>query len=220
VASNAAMVVVGKPSPEKVQPEYLSKKKDVSDETCLSEDDLEEKDGKVYLKKKTAERIACELLKVNEADTNILPFFKGTLTKQGYVMSVSFMIKGKGLLALFPDEISLIGLIKTNCNELSKGKLFEYVNSEDDFDDKKFTILLNGKIYEGELDPEQEYELMVFIKDGGEFDLDGKVNGSVIASIYLAREATGGDSCGCNAGLFNYGAFAVFVMALLVMRKR
>ena len=91
-------------------------------------------------------------------------------------------------------------MISNNGGGQSAGKLFEYVNNELDFDDMKFTIMLNGAIYEGELDPNKEYELLVFIKDGGEFDLDKLVNGAVIASIFLANEKEEGRrGGGCNS---------------------
>ena len=208
VTSNTAAVIVENPALEETDPTYPSNKEEVAEKTGIDPDDLEVKDKKVYLKKSAAEKIARELLGMNKVIVNVLPVYEGTVTQEGRVIAVKFTMSGIELLSLFPDGVNLIGMTSG-----SAAKLLEYVNSELDYGDGKFTVLYNGLIYEGELKRGENYELLVFIKDGGEFDLDGLVNGSVLASIFLAREGSG-RSDGCNAG-YGFGGIAL-MLALLV----
>ena len=201
------------PASTPVDPQFPSDKDDVADKTGISSDDLEERDGKVYLKKKAAEEIAKVLLGAKEVNTHILPVFEGTVSSGG-VAEVTFSITGKDLLASYADEINLIGLLFGG-----GGELFDYVNNAAEYGDGKFTLLLDGEIYEGKIDPNGIYELVVFIKDGGIFDLDGIINGKVISSVFLASVKKGGGdgSGGCNA---YYLALALFGITPLILRKR
>jgi hypothetical protein len=197
-------------------PTFPSDKNEVADKTGLNPDDLEERDGKVYLKKNVAERIAKELLKVDAVDTYILPVFEAIVTPVGYVAEIKYTIKGKDLLATYPHDINLIGMISP-----TTGKLLGYVDNEADFDDGKFTLLFGGVIFDGEIDPEGTYELTIYIRDGGEFDLDGIVNGKIISSLFIASEKTGSGKKGgggCNAG-YGYLAFAILGAVPFVLKK-
>jgi hypothetical protein len=197
-----------------VTPTFPPKKDDVTNKTDLDPNDLEERDGKVYLSKSLAEKVAKELLKVKAVDTHILPIFEATFTPNGSVAEIRFEVKGKDLLALHPDDINLIGMISK-----STGKLFDYVNKATDFDDGTFTLLLDGKIFNGVIDPNKTYELVAFIKDGGIFDLDKIVNGKIISAIFLACEKGGKrGGGGCDAG-YGYLAFALLGVIPLVFRK-
>jgi hypothetical protein len=103
------------------------------------------------------------------------------------------------------------------------GKLFDYVNDADDYNDGKFTLKSGGVIFDGKIDPNEYYELVVFIQDGGEFDLDGIIDGKIISSIFLASEKT--KDCifdcfgGCNEG-FGYLALTLLGAVPLVIKKR
>jgi Synergist-CTERM protein sorting domain-containing protein len=186
---------------------FPSDKNDVSAKTGLNADDFEEKDGKVWLKKKIAESIAKDLLVTDEVEVNILPVFEGIVVPPGSVAEVSFTIKGKDLLALYPDEINLIGLIFGG-----GGKLFDYADKTADFGDGKFTLLFENAIYNGEIRANEYYTIVAYIKDGGIFDLDGVANGKIISSIFLAKKKSG--SGGCNAAGFGYITFALIPFAL------
>lgn len=202
-----------------VTPTFPSDKGDVADESGLNVNDLEEKNNMVYLKKSVAEKIAKLLLKVDKVDTNILPVFTASASPNGFVAEVSFTVKGKDLLASFPEDINLIGMISA-----STGKLFIYEKNVSNFDNGKFTLKQGGVVFNGEIDPNADYELVVFIKDGGEFDLDGVANGKIICSIFLASEKKGKDcilDCldGCNAG-FGCLALTLIGVAPFIFRRR
>jgi uncharacterized protein YjdB len=198
-----------------VTPTFPSNKEDAAARTGIDPVNLETKENEVFLVKGTAEEIAKTLLSVNKVNTNVQPVFEGTVTPSGRVAELLFSITGKELLASYPEEINLIGLISSNT-----GKLFDYTSDAAEFDDGKFTLLLGGAIFSGEIDPDEIYELSVFIKDGGIFDLDGLEDGSVIASIFIASEKTGGGGGGgCNAG-YVYLALAIFGAVPFILRKR
>jgi hypothetical protein len=210
---NATSMITVTPSVEPVDPTYPSDAGDVADRTGIDPSDLETKNGKVYLKKSAADTIAKELLGVNSVNTNVLPVFEGTVTSNGQVAELHFTVSGKDLLAQYPEDINLIGLIAGGA-----GKQFNYRNDPNDFDDGIFTLLSGGAIYSGEIDPNADYELVVFIKDGGDFDLDGAADGEFISSIFLASEKTGKKGGGgCSA--YGYLAFAILAVPFLLKRR-
>jgi uncharacterized protein YjdB len=187
----------------------------IGDIPTLDPDDLEVIDGKVYLKKSLADKIAREQLKVKEVNTYILPVFQGVVPPGTDVVGIRFTVKGKNLLAQFPDDVNVIGMISAK-----DGLLFEYIDNLSDSGNGKFTILLNGVVFDGEIDPDTDYELVAFIKDGGNFDLDRIVNGKVTSAIFIAAEKSGKRrGGGCNAD-FGYLAFALLGAMPLVKRKR
>ena len=114
-------------------------------------------------------------------------------------------------MALYPDKIKLMGLIRG-----SGGKLFGYMSDPANLSDGKFSLYSGGTIFSGRIDPNVTYQLVMFIKDGGEFDLDGQVNGSVISSVFLAAERKSGG--GCNA--FNAGLSVLLLSTLVMIMKR
>ena len=199
-----------------VTPTFPSDKVYLANRTGINPDNLYENNNHVYLSKNEAGRIAEDLLNTNFVNTSILPVFEASSSTDGFVAVVSMLVSGKNLLAKKPNEINLIGMVS-----VSTGKLFEYVNSSANFGDKKFTLRSGGEIYNGEIDPNVDYELVAFIKDGGEFDLDKIVNGKVISIIFLAsKESIIDDDCkfGCNA---SYGFFALALLGVLpfVLKK-
>jgi uncharacterized protein YjdB len=219
-ASGSCTITVSKPVV--VEPIYPPKKDEVSDITGIDPDDLEEKGDKVYIKDPLADIIARELLDLNKLWSGdkavyitILPVFKGTLSPNGAIARISFRVTGKELFELYPENVNLIGMI---LGGKSHGMLFDYVNSESEFDDKKFTIFFNGKIFDGRINPNATYELVVFIKDGGIFDLDGLPNGEVICSLFIASEKRGHrGGGGCNAGV---GLIGLALLTQFISRKR
>ena len=199
-----------------VDPTYPSDLNDVADRTGIDAGDLEVKDGKVYLKKDAAEKIAKALLHAEDVDTSILPVFEGTVASNGQTAQLSFMMSGKDLLASFAEEINLLGIRLGGA-----GQSLEYVNDAGDYRDGKFTLRSGGAIYTGEIDPNATYELLVFIKDGGDFDLDGYVNGEYIASIFIASEKTGGSGGGGGGcSTFGYLAFALLAVPFVVRKRQ
>ncbi|MCL1874938.1 MAG: Ig-like domain-containing protein [Synergistaceae bacterium] len=185
-------------------PEYPSDKAETSETTGIPESSIDASGKRLFLSMALANKIAMELLRADAVNTNILPIFSGKTAYNGETVAVMFSVRGSELLVRYPFEVKLIGMTSKNT-----GKLFAYASKSTDYSVGKFTVLYNGSIFLGEINPNNDYELLFFIKDGGEFDLDGQVNGEVISSIFLAYERIVKDSGGCNAG------FGYIVLALL-----
>jgi uncharacterized protein YjdB len=212
--SDICTVIVMIPKPLDVDPTFPSDKADVAGKTGIDSGNLEVSGNKVYLKKSFAEKLASDLFGVKVNQTEILPVFEGVVSPDGEVAKISFTVTGKQLLVTNPEDISLIGLISGNA-----GEFFDFVSKSGDFEDGKFTLLYKGTIFTGKINPNETYELVVFIKDGGMFDLDNSENGKLISSIFLASEKKGGRSGGgCSAG-YGYLAFALLGIPLFLRRR-
>jgi Synergist-CTERM protein sorting domain-containing protein len=209
--SGICNITVPKLPPLVVTPTYPSDKGTVASDSGIASTDLEEKDSKVYLKKSVAEAVAKDLLGVKKVNTNILPVFEATVTPNGRIAEITFTVTGKELYALNPHDISVIGMISG-----SNGDFFDYVSNPADFDDGTFTLRQGGTVFSGEINKAATYELVIFVMDGGMFDLDGFVNGKVIASVFIASERKGGGG-GCSVG---YIAFALLMLIPFVVRRR
>jgi hypothetical protein len=195
-------------------PIYPSDKTDVSNDSGIPANDLVERNNRVYLTDALAERIAKDILNLDAVDTYILPVFKAEVTSDGQIAQVTYKVTGRNILAQFPDDANLIGMTSVNT-----GKAFTYVNAPADFDDMTFTIMRNGVIYDGEINPNDEYDVVVFIKDGGVFDLDGIANGEILSAVFFASERT---RKGSSGGCATYGYFAFILLGVVpfVLRKR
>jgi hypothetical protein len=199
--------------PVTVSPTLLSNKSEVSDETGIYSSNLVERYDLVYLKKNYSEKIAEALLSQKSVKTKVLPIFKGAATLKDQAGEVSFTMTGLELLALYPEQIKLIGMVSGGAMSL-----FDYIDDANDARSGTFTLRYGGEIYSGEIDPEKYYELVAFIMDGGIFDLDGQVNGELTAAIFLAEEKSrDSDIFGCNAG---FGFLLVLLGALMVKNRR
>ena len=204
-------VITVLPTIETVDPTYPSDLNGVANDTGIAASDLEAKDGKVYLGKALAEAIAKGILHVDSVNTGIMPVFEGAVAPDGQVAQLTFSMTGKDLLASFADDINLIGMISG-----ASGKRFSYTNNPADYGNGKFTLLLGGAVFNGEIDPNATYQLVAFIQDGGEFDLDGSANGEFISSVFVASEKKGGGGGGCSA----YGYLALAMLAIPFVLKR
>ena len=206
-------ITISHGEPEKVRiPTYPSDKTKVHDKTGLDTNDLEEWNGKVYLIK----NFVNEMLKTDDFTTSILPIFEVKVTPNGDVAAVSFTVKGSNLLAKYPNKVNLFGMIAKNA-----GTLLNYVSSKSG-NDGEFTLLLGDVVFDGEIVAGDKYELCVFIWDGGIFDLDGLVDGEIIASLFLVSEKTGdGDKGGgCNAANYWHLAFAMLTIAPFILNRK
>gem|GEM_PF-2949168 len=213
--SDNCNVTVQKHPTVPVTPTYPSSVSGVSTSTGIATNDLEAVNSEVKLTKRMAESIAKTLLAVDRTNTNILPIFEGTVAPVGRVAELTFTMTGEELLAAFPNEISLIGLVSGD-----EGELFDYTGAAANLDGGVFTLLFGGAVHNGPIDPAATYQLVVFIEDGGIFDLDGVADGQVVAAIFLASERQGGSGGGgCDAG---YAYLALFILgsAPFVLRKR
>ncbi|MCL2153677.1 MAG: Ig-like domain-containing protein, partial [Oscillospiraceae bacterium] len=196
-------------------PTFPSDKNDVASKTGINAGDLVETGGKVYLSGNAASAIAKTLLGSSAATGAIEPVFEITVNPDGSVARISFSVKGNELLASYADDINLVGMVSGN-----SGQLFDYANSLADVGDMKFTLLKNGVVYTGEIDPNDTYEIVFGIKDGGLFDMDDTADGEVIGSVFFASDGKkkSGGGGGCSAG---YELLALALLATpLISRKR
>jgi uncharacterized protein YjdB len=114
-----------------------------------------------------------------------LPIFEAIVQAPGNIAVITFDLKGIDLMADTPDKVALLKIISSEYGEFVK-----YVNNPADFADKTFTIMdVNNNIFTGNIVPADSYKLVVMIKDGGSFDLDGKEDGVVFDPLALIRKA-------------------------------
>ncbi|MDD7650671.1 Ig-like domain-containing protein [Cloacibacillus porcorum] len=108
-----------------------------------------------------------------------------------------------------------------------RGVLFKAIGEEREIEDRSCALYKGGEIYSGPVMPEDNYLLTLFIKDGGEFDLDGAENGSVIDPLVVlkakeapARESSSGGGCSAGFGGAALLAFAALPVLLRGRRRR
>ena len=108
-----------------------------------------------------------------------------------------------------------------------RGVLFKAIGEEREIEDRSCALYKGGEIYSGPVMPEENYVLTLFIKDGGEFDLDGAENGSVIDPLVVlkakeapARESSSGGGCSAGFGGAALLAFAALPVLLRGLRRR
>lgn len=108
-----------------------------------------------------------------------------------------------------------------------RGVLFKAIGEEREIEDRSCALYKDGEIYSGPVVPEDNYVLTLFIKDGGEFDLDGAENGSVIDPLVVlkakeapARESSSGGGCSAGFGGAALLAFAALPVLLRGRRRR
>lgn len=106
-----------------------------------------------------------------------------------------------------------------------RGVLFKAIGEESEIEDRSCALYKNGEIFSGPVMPEENYVLTLFIKDGGEFDLDGAENGSVIDPLVVlkakeapARESSSGG--GCSAGFGGAALLALAALPVLLRGRR
>ena len=147
-----------------------------------------------------------------------LPIVTAVVEKEK-TAALAFKMTGKELGAQENSVVSDITLVKVFAN--GTGGVFQYAATPDAYADEHFTLKDadgNNLVLTDNVIPANEYTLIVFIKDGGKFDLD-KAEGSVIDPIAIATNAatepkSGSSSSGCNGG---FGALALLGLALVPM---
>ena len=162
--------------------------------------------------------------------TSILPIVEASLDKSGNTAALCFTVTGAQLYSAAPETVKVMKLFPDG-----SGQLFEYAASEADYGDKKYTVLdLGGKAVTGSISNEASYSLVVFVTDGGAFDLDGQKDGKVIDPIAFIKESAstpsptptpepapaqsgGSSSGGCSAGV---GLLSLLALAALPFAAR
>ena|GEM_PF-1024873 len=181
--------------------------------------------------------IVKNLLGVDADEIFTLPIFEASVEAPGNIAVITFDLKGTDLLANAPEKVLLLKVISSEYGEFVK-----YVNNPADYADKTFTIRdTSNNIFTGSIVPADTYKLVVFIKDGGAFDLDGKEDGVVFDPLAIIRiaekvdpivETNNGEAMnttaetakktnssngnGCNVGL----GLLAFAMVPFALRKK
>jgi len=183
----------------------------------ISATDLEIVEGRVTIRKSIAEAIAKKLLETNDIEVVLLPWFEATI-ESGKIAAVRIPIRGSQLYANYPKDILLLKVISSDT-----GEFLEHVSSEADYSDGKFTLLAKGNEtpYSGKINSGTEYVyvLVVFIKDGGKYDLDKAINGNVVDPIAIVRRVQSGgngDGGGGGGGGGCKAASHLFIMLLVI----
>jgi Synergist-CTERM protein sorting domain-containing protein len=184
--------------------------------------DLEVVGGRVVISGQVAETIAKGLLGANSnIEVDPLPLFEAAV-QSGSIAAVKLPVSGARFGVSSPRNIQLLKVLSS-----STGEFLRYAATEADYDDGRFTLLARGSEtpYGGNINPGAEYDLLVFIRDGGKYDLDKVANGVVIDPLAIVRRVSappsgdGGDGGGggCNAG---YVAFVLLLLPFLAKRKK
>lgn len=177
--------------------------------------DLTVKGGVVVLR----ETAAMEALKA-EAPEKIQPLPLFTIATSKDIAASAWKVKGVELLADTFDKVDVRKIISS-----TESLKFTYKADAADFTDGTFTILdMSGKPASGAVDAEAEYQLLLFIADNGDYDLN-KTTGTVAdpAVIVKTQEkptptptpSSGGG--GCSAG---FGALALLALLPSVIRGK
>ncbi len=174
--------------------------------------------GAITVKAETVRNAASSLMAYNETITKVgpLPVFSAKVVK-AQTAAVAYKIKGKDLYATDPSKINVIKYLGSG-----EAARFVYAAEAADFADESYTVMLRGKsTIADSIAADTEYDLVLFIKDGGRFDLD-KADAVVAdppAVVQTEKKASGGSSSGCNGG---FGALLLLGAAMLrrVYRKK
>ncbi|MDR1472795.1 MAG: hypothetical protein LBS75_09750 [Synergistaceae bacterium] len=114
----------------------------------------------------------------DESDPQVRPqpAFKAEVGS-GRVAAVGLRVKGPDFLANNAKSVKVMKVKGAGDTDTRK---FTYVLEASEYDDGTFTILKEDGTPAGDLSGDGTYILTLFVKDGGEYDLDGSENGSVI----------------------------------------
>ena len=137
-------------------------------------------------------------------------------------MAVRIPVTGAQLGVYLPHDIWFLKIFSP-----TEGEYLDYVSTADDFDDGAFTLLLPGEDtpYRGIISRDANYDLAVFIKDGGKFDLDGKVNGAVVDPLVIVNsipdggKGEGGGGGGCNTAV-GYALIALLTFCFFAKGRK
>lgn len=191
---------------------------------ALTVEQLTIKDGNTIVKPEVAVKAANKLgtlSSVTSKDVVALPVFTTPAkdADKDKTIMISYEVLGSDLKAKKPADVKVMKILGAE-----KGELFTYASTITKNMDKKFTVMKkDGTIFTGEIDGHTLYDLALFIKDGGKFDLDGKKDGAVAdPSVILGAEkrAPGGSSGGCNAGLCVLALLLSLAAIPLVYRRK
>lgn len=202
---------------------------DVLPATITSADLDFNSEGQVVVKDKVAVEAAADAVKnanlpagtkVTVENISTLPIFKASgLAASGDTAAVAYTVKGSDLKA---DKAGNVKILKLLGN--GKGEFFNFAAVSTDFVDKAFALQTSADVIMSSdyaIEAAEAYKLVLFVKDGGSFDLDGKANGAVVDPAAIVKTTaptpSGGSSSGCNAG---FAALALLALVPVIYRRK
>jgi hypothetical protein len=169
--------------------------------------------------------------------TESLPVFSASAGIDGDIAAVGFDMKGASLLADRPEDVKVIKV-------LPEGDPLRFRHGGADlanYADGTYRVLRGGELYTGAIAADDDYTLVLLIRDGGPYDLDSNPGGVLDPAVIVgAASDTGGSpeedpgddtdddgaggganassgGGGCDAGAF--GGLALSMVILLNLRK-
>ena len=202
-----------------VYPQYSSEVEYIVSKTNgFSASNLEIVDGKAAIKKSIIKSICDKLVSGSISTIHSLPWFEASVAN-GEIAAIRIPVKGSLLEADYPRDIQLLKVLAPNTGEFLK-----YAATVSDYDDGRFTLTYTGSEtpYSGYIDPKTDYYLVIFIKDGGKYDLDKTVNGVVVDPLSIVNKTSHSgliNSSGSGCSAYGYLALALMIVVPLTLRK-
>ena len=151
---------------------------------------------------------------------NTLPIFTASGNFGDKAAAVSMLISGCYLGSGVASELNVVKLITSGDK---KATAFKRAQSASDYKDGYYAIFdekTKQLVTETTFDSDTNYILTLFIKDNGEYDIDGaegKIADPTVIYATAAPQRPSTGSSGCNAG---FGIAALALLALLPMAAR
>lgn len=202
----------------------------VSESVAITSADLDiNTEGQVVVKNEVAAAAAADAVKnaklpagtkVETKDVAPLPIFSAPVTEKENTAAVAFELKGEDLKAAKAKDVKVVKLLGNG-----KGEFFNFAAVSTDFVDKAFALQTSADVImsaDYAIEAAENYKLVLFIKDGGAFDLDASADGKVVDPAAIVKTtattpASGGSSSGCNAG---FAALALLAVIPVVCRRK
>lgn len=174
--------------------------------------------GVVYLEDSVAQKAIVNAIsddKVVLEKAVLLPLFKTQVSAAGATAVTAFIISGDKLMADTPQEVKLV---KTRPD--GTGTFLTYAAAAADYTDGHFTIQnMDDSVLaaDGAIEASKSYKLVVYVKDGGAYDID-PTECSIVDPLALIKtsQKQSSSSGGCNGGF----AVLALLAALPLLKKR
>ena len=148
-------------------------------------------------------------------EVNPLPVVQASVGASGEVARIMFTVKGSSLMADRPENVRVMKIKRGG-----SGDSFAYARTGADHGDKRFTLMKGSHIYTGEIQGGDDYTLVLFVKDGGDFDLDQSPTRVLDPAVIVSarkRGAAAPSGGGCSAAS---GPMLAAAAAVLIIRRR
>ena len=182
--------------------------------------DLDWKGGYVVVSEDLAIRAAKGVLNDAGAEVKVvpLPVISASVGTAGNTAAVGFLVTGELLMASSPSEIKVLKVLSSE----GIGDEFTYAGEPGEFEDKKFTLMSEAgtEIFKGAIQPNVTYQLVVFIEDDGDFDLNKNPRVIVDPLALYGTGSTNGGGGGCSAGLGALALALILPAARITRRKK